>query len=227
MKGIVVFGTGGFAREVQQLLEDWISQNRQVDQDIPVLGFLDENESTHGQKIHGYDVLGGIDWLKENSDVGIVIGIGNPETKEKIIKSIKKVGDFKFPIIIHSSAVIGEYIKIDEGSIICAGNILTTDIEVGKFVTLNLNCTIGHDVVINDYVTIAPGVNVSGNVNVGRCTDLGTNSVIIQGKKIGEHSILGAGAVVVKDLPSYTTSVGNPAKVIKERKLSFSQSFQV
>ena len=58
-------------------------------------------------------------------------------------------------------------------------------------------------------------MNVSGNVLVERCVELGTGTQIIQGRIIGEQTIVGAGAVVIKDLPSECTAVGSPAKVIK------------
>lgn len=80
---------------------------------------------------------------------------------------------------------------------------------------INLDCTLGHNDVIGDFVTIYPSVNGSGNVSVGECCELGTGMQIIQGKSIGDYSIVGAGAVVVKNIPSKCTAVGSPAKPIK------------
>ena len=80
---------------------------------------------------------------------------------------------------------------------------------------INLDCTIGHDVILKEFVTLYPGVHVSGNVVIGNRTEIGTGTQIIQGKQVGDGAIVGAGTVVVKDIPSYCTVVGNPAKVIK------------
>jgi sugar O-acyltransferase (sialic acid O-acetyltransferase NeuD family) len=222
MRKMVIFGTGGFAREVLQILKDYENTNKMLEEDVSFLGFLDEDETKYGTLLHGNPVLGGFNWLEENKDVEVIIGIGNPEAKKKIADRIKTIHEFQFPNIVHSNVVMGDYIKLGEGNIICHGNILTTDIQIKNFVTINLNCTVGHDTVICDYVTVSPGVNVSGNVNIGEGTDLGTNCTIIQGREIGEWSIVGAGAVVVKDIPSFSTSVGNPAKVIKERERTHS-----
>ncbi|MWK60345.1 transferase, partial [Pseudomonas otitidis] len=93
--------------------------------------------------------------------------------------------------------------------------IITVDIKIGNHVIINLDCTLGHDDIIHDYVTIYPSVNVSGNVEVGECSELGTGMQIIQGKIIGNETIVGAGAVVIRDIPDKCTAVGNPAKVIK------------
>jgi acetyltransferase-like isoleucine patch superfamily enzyme len=105
------------------------------------------------------------------------------------------------------------------GCIICAGSIFTTDIVVGSFVTFNLMCAITHDDVIGDFATLAPACNLSGNVHVGEGTDLGTKVSAIPGVRIGRWSIVGAGAVVTRDLPDNVTAVGVPAKVIKEHRV--------
>ena len=79
---------------------------------------------------------------------------------------------------------------------------------------INLDCTLGHDDVIGDFVTIYPSVNVSGNMVVGECCELGTGAQIIQGKKIESHTIIGAGAVVVKNIEERGTYAGCPVKKI-------------
>ena len=84
---------------------------------------------------------------------------------------------------------------------------------------MNLDCTIGHDAIINDYSTILPSVNVSGAVTIGECVSVGTGSAIIQGLSIGDNTVIGAGSVVVKDIPENTVAVGVPAKVIKVRSI--------
>ena len=110
--------------------------------------------------------------------------------------------------------IISNRVNIGEGCIICAGNIITVDITIGNHVILNLDCTVGHDAKIYDYVTINPSVNVSGNTVVGECCEIGTGTKIIQGKKIMNNIIVGAGATVVKDLVEIGTYVGCPAKRI-------------
>ena len=103
-----------------------------------------------------------------------------------------------------------------KGNILCAGTILTADIVLKDFVILNLDCTVGHDVQLESYVTVYPSANISGNVTVGEGCELGTGSQIIQGKILGERTIVGAGAVVIEDLPGCCTAVGVPAAVVKK-----------
>lgn len=214
MGNVVIYGAGGFAREVHEIIESCVGWG-----DNNFLGFIDDNRENHGKEVHGAPILGGIQWLKEHQDVGIIVAIGSPYIKKKVINNIyKEISNPIFPSIIAESAKIGKRVKIGKGNIICDGCIVTTDIEIGDHVILNINTTVGHDAIIEDYVTTAPNVNISGNVLIKEGTDLGTNSVIIQGKTIGEWSIVGAGAVIVTDIPSNVTAVGMPAKVIKERE---------
>lgn len=213
---IVIFGTGGFAREVRQLIKDH-NHACMGEMQYNFLGYLDDDAKKHGNDIHGEKILGSTEWLNDKPNVEIVVAIGSPISKKKVVDRLINNTNAKFATLFHPNAIIGDRNKIGIGSIICAGTIITTDTVIGNHVIINLSCTLGHDAIIKQYSTIAPGVNISGNVSIEEGCDLGTNSVIIQGKIIGEWSIIGAGAVVVKNIPSYVTSVGNPSKTIKER----------
>ena len=106
-------------------------------------------------------------------------------------------------------------VEIGNGCIVCAGNILTVNIKIGDHVILNIDCTIGHDCVIEDYVTISPGCHLSGYTTVRRGAYLGTGAVTVERHEIGRNTIVGAGAVVVKDIPRDVIAVGIPARPIK------------
>ena len=104
---------------------------------------------------------------------------------------------------------------VGEGTIIYEGAILTANIEIGNHVIISPKCGVGHDSIIKDYVSLLWNVNVSGNDLIEEGVMMGSGSTVIQGKKIGKGSIIGAGAVVVNDIESFSTAVGVPAKVIK------------
>lgn len=218
MDKLVIFGTGGFAREVYGIIEAIDEQKLFVQEKSCFVGFLDDNIEMHGQEFYGSKVLGGIEWLKNNKNAGVIVAIGNPSIKKRIVEEIKKIEGVSFPTIVHPRALIGNKVHIGEGCVVCANTIITTDVVIKNHVILNLSCTIGHDSIIEDFVTVAPGSLISGNVKICEGSDIGTGSNIIQGKKIGSWSIVGAGAVVIKDVPDNVTSVGNPAKVIKNRE---------
>src|SRR5690606_32696774 len=148
--------------------------------------------------------------------VALVIAVALPEIKEKIVRKIKNPNIY-FPSLIHPSVIRGNerHIQIGEGSLITAGNILTTNIRIGRHVLINLACTIGHDVVMEDFVSVMPGVHVSGEVHVGKKVFIGTGAQIINQLIIGEHTTIGAGATVCRNLPPHCTAVGTPAKPVK------------
>jgi UDP-3-O-[3-hydroxymyristoyl] glucosamine N-acyltransferase len=111
---------------------------------------------------------------------------------------------------------MSKWIEMGEGVVICAGCVLTTNIRLGKYVQLNLDCTIGHDVAMGDYTTLAPGVHVSGWVHFGKRVYVGTGAVIINGTEerpltIGDDAVVGAGACVTSSIPKAQTWGGVPA----------------
>jgi len=209
MKDIVIIGAGGFGREVAWLIEDI----NKVNNEWNIVGFVDDNKSIQGTEINGYKVVGDIDWL-EKQEVFVVNAIGDPVIKKKVMDKLDGSKN-KYPVLIHPSVICSDRVSFGEGSIICAGNIITVNVEIGKHVIINLDCTIGHDANIGDYSTVLPSVNVSGFVKIEECVSVGTGSAVIQGVNIGRNTVVGAGAVVVKDLPANCTAVGSPAKPIK------------
>lgn len=209
---LYIIGAGGFGREVAWLVE----RINQVEATWNIKGFIDDNISIQGHTEDGYPVLGGTDYLlNQQKEIWVICAVGSAKVRKSIIEKLQINPNIRFATVIDPSVILSDRIKIGVGTIICAGTILTVDINIGNHVIINLDCTLGHDDVIEDFVTIYPSVNVSGNVVVETCAELGTGMQIIQGKKIGKESILGAGAVVVKDCIEGRTYVGNPAKKIK------------
>ncbi|WP_310829920.1 acetyltransferase [Paenibacillus pedocola] len=215
MQDLVLIGAGGFGREVAWL----VSNINKVQETWNIIGFIDENPSLKGSTINGYPVLGGIEWLEStDKPISVCCTIGNTILREKMITKASNSLNVSFATLIDPSVILSEWVEIGEGSIICAGTILTVNIKVGRHVIINLDCTIGHDAIINDFCTLYPSVNVSGSTIVKSNVEVGTGTQIIQGITIEEGTIVGAGAVVVKSLPANCTAVGSPAKPIKYNK---------
>jgi sugar O-acyltransferase (sialic acid O-acetyltransferase NeuD family) len=213
MKNIAIYGAGGFGLEVAQLIE----QINEVKAQWKLVGFFD-NWKHVGDVVNGYSILGGLREINEWKDeINLVIALGMPQKKIDARRAIesKKV---HFPALVHPSAVVGgaKHVELGEGSIVCAGCIITTNVIIGRHVILNLSCTVGHQTRIGDYCSFMPSCNISGEVEVGEGVYFGTGAKIINGKKIGAHSVVGAGAVVITDLPERCTAVGVPAKPIKQ-----------
>lgn len=211
MKKIAIIGCGGFGREVQLLIENINESYNQWE----FIGYFDD-EYEVGTLINSYPIIGDLKALNSYpTPINIAVAIGNPQTKVKIINNLtnKKI---VFPNLIHPNVIMGKYdVNIGKGCIICAGNIITVNIKIGDFVILNLSCTVGHDTLIADYCSFMPSVNISGEVIINESVYVGTGAKIINQLEVGKNTIIGAGAVVFKSLPSDCTAVGIPAKPIK------------
>jgi sugar O-acyltransferase (sialic acid O-acetyltransferase NeuD family) len=208
---IAIIGAGGFGREVKSLID----QINERDLLYEFIGFYDD-AFENGTLINNYPILGDIDSINSViEDLAIVVAIGSPKVKKVILSRLTNHKIF-FPTLIHPSVIISsDNVRIGKGTIICANSIITTNIDIGNFVILNLMCTIGHDSVINDYCALMPCVNISGDVIVEESVYFGTGAKVINQLNIGSNSIIGAGAVVLKNIPSNCTAVGFPAKPIK------------
>jgi sugar O-acyltransferase (sialic acid O-acetyltransferase NeuD family) len=211
-KQIAIYGASGFGRELAWLIRDCSVYD--------VVCFIDDDITKHGSVLNGIKVIGLEEAHKKFQKAKVVGGVGIPKTRELLVKKAAKVG-FDFETIIHPRVEHSQWIKVGIGTVICAGNILTTDIVLGEHVQLNLDCTVGHDVIMGDYTTLAPGVHVSGWVHFGKRVYVGTGAVMINGTKehpilIGDDAIIGAGAVVTKGVEPGVTVVGVPAKPLKK-----------
>lgn len=209
MTDIIIIGAGGFGREVAWLIED-INIKKET---WNILGFVDDSTEPVGTLVDGYKVIGNIDWLKEQNCYAI-LAIGNSKIKQNIVAKLEG-SEIKYATLVHPSVISSSRNTLGEGSIICAGSILTVNVKVGKHVIINIDSTIGHEAKVGDFSTILPSVNISGAVVIGECVSVGTGTAIIQGINIGNNTIIGANATVVKDIPESCTAVGSPAKPIK------------
>lgn len=212
MKDLLIIGAGGFGREVAWLVDRINAKNPEW----KLLGFIDDNPEMTGKELNGYKVLGTTEDMKAYPDAYAVCAVGNSRVRKIIVNKVKAAQpERKFAVLIDPSVQMSDYVEIGDGTIICAQTVITVNIKIGENVIMNLNCTVGHDAVIGDFVTMYPDANVSGITTVGECTELGTGMQVIQGVSIGSGSIVGAGAVVIRDIPDKCTAVGNPAKPIK------------
>jgi sugar O-acyltransferase (sialic acid O-acetyltransferase NeuD family) len=205
---LAIFGTSGFAGEVRDIA-------------VPVgygeIVFIGE---TAENLIQDFTVKTeeAVGTLAQEGFV-FVIGIGDPKTRRAVWG---KYPDLYYANLIHPSATFGyrqrEEVEKMAGNIVCAGARMMNQITIGNFGIYDLNCTIGHDCVVEDFVTVCPGANISGNVLLQEGAYLGANSCVIQGKSItekiavGRYATVGAGAVVTKNVPGNIIVKGVPAR---------------
>lgn len=211
MKTLGIFGTSAFAREVNDIANE--------------LGYRTIYIARDQVECDTWSSPGDI---MLESDIGsypemqFTIGIGENMVRQKVAQRYSS--EYQFINLIHPSASFGKgqlnIISLSVGVIICAGVRFTNNIQVGNFSIFNLNTTIGHDVIVDEFVNVSPGANISGNVHINARCWVGTGAVINQGKEnkkltIGQDTMIGSGTVVVKDCEPNAVYVGAPAKRIK------------
>lgn len=215
MTDVVIIGTGGAGREASWVFQE---DNRRA-RKWNVLGLVDDNAALEGSSFCDLPVLGDFSWLERNSrkNLQVLCAVGNPQARKRLVQRATALG-LGFCTVVHPTAEASRWVEIGPGSIICAGTILTTHIKVGAHSIINIACTVNHDTVIGDFCNINPACHIAGAVHVGDGVDLGIGTTVIQNKKIGEWSVVGAGAVVTTDIPSNVTAVGVPCRVIKAHR---------
>ena len=211
---MVIFGAGGFGREVAWLIEEI---NREEEK-YKLLGFIDDDISLVGKDVNSYPVLGGMDYLQSHPGLGMVVSLGDPVARLKAINRIKKY-QLIYPNLIHPSVLIGNNVSIGIGNVICAGSIITVNIRIGNFCHLNLKTSVGHDCILGDLTTTACSVDFAGYSHTKAGVYFGNQSTLLPSTSVGEFSIIGAGAVVNRNIPDGVVAVGVPAKVIKRNRI--------
>lgn len=220
---VVIYGAGGLARSAHQVLKDMNTNLPLGDpKRMNMLGFLSGYSNTHGTSVHEIPILGGASWLIDRKGIGVIVAIGESAARKKIVEEIRRISPSShFPIIIHPKSFIGDHVMIGEGTVICAGTVVTTDIEIGRHVFINWNCAITHDDTIGDFVTVSSGATIAGDVQVGEGCFIGTNCSVVPHVTIGSWSIVGAGTVVIENVPNNVTVVGTPARIVQERPVNW------
>lgn len=148
-----------------------------------------------------------------NSNMDFIIGIGDNFLRQKIGELITSKEN-KILNVINPSASVSKYCNMGYGNFIGRNASINPLAQIGNLCIVNTGCIIEHECKIDDYVHIAPGAVLAGNVHVGQNTFIGANSVIKQGVKIGKNVIIGAGSVIIQDIPDFKKMVGNPSREI-------------
>jgi len=210
---IIVVGSSGHAKVVIDCIE---KENK-----YEIIGLLDRFKEV-GSSSFGYKIIGKEEDLqnliKKHKIEGGIIAIGDNFIRYTVYdKILKDVPQFNFIKVIHPSAQIARNVLIGKGTVIMANTTISSEATVGNFCIINNNSSLDHDSEMLDYSSLAPGSSTGGNVKIGLFTAVSLGAKVIHGITIGEHTIIGAGSNVIKDIPEYVVAYGNPAKVIRDR----------
>lgn len=145
------------------------------------------------------------------SDEKWIISIGN----NKIRKILCNQLEVQYDKLLHSTASISPRASIGQGTVVMALVVINTAVSIGEHCIINSSAVIEHDCILESFVHVSPNSSLAGEVSVGEGAHVGIGACVLQGIKIGRWAIVGAGAVVNKDVPDYAVVVGSPARIIK------------
>ncbi|MDR1573106.1 MAG: acetyltransferase [Clostridiales Family XIII bacterium] len=212
MKELYIIGAGGLGRETA----DTVCAINERTPEYKIVGFLDDAETLRGSVINDIPVLGGRAYLKENTDASkpcAVIAVADPRAKETIADDLNAFVIWEN--IVHPTAVVSRYAEIGCGAIIQSHTILSSNTKIGNHVIINVSSVLGHDAVLEDFVSVMSLCDITGGVHIGKGAYLTSSVAVIPNVRIGEYAYIGAGSTVIKDVNANAIMVGNPARQIR------------
>lgn len=201
MDEVVIVGSGGHAKVVIATAQ---AAGR------PVRAIVDDDPATHGRRVLGVEVVGASGLVLGDPGALVVLAIGSNRARQRLAAAAR----CRFATIVHPAAIVHASVLVAPGSVVFAGAVIQPETVIGAHAIVNTSASIDHDCAIGDFVHVAPGVRLAGNVTLGEGAFLGIASCAIPGVTIGAWTTVGAGAAVVHDLPGGVTAVGVPARAL-------------
>ena len=194
---IVVLGTNSYSRVAAEIIDEIPN--------LQMAGFIENlDRSKCGRNHAGFPVY----WIDDaeflTTECHAVCCLATVH-RGRFIEQARRIG-FRFAAVIHPTARVPASAVIGEGCLLEPGVILSTNTRLGAHVRVNRGVTIGHDTVVGDYCTIQPGVNIAGKCCLGEGVYVGIGTTVIDNLSIGKLTVIGAGAVVICDLPEKVDS---------------------
>lgn len=215
MKNIVIIGGGNQAHYTIDIIEKEGKYN--------IVGIIDSVHEV-GSDRFGYKILGRQEDIAEiitkYQIQGGLITIGDNWIRHIVFNQILNlVPNFEFVNAIHPSVIIGNNVKLGVGITAMAGVIFNPKSEIGNFTFFATGAQIEHDCIISDFASVSAGSVTGGYVKLGKFSALTLGVTVLDRLEIGENTVVGAGSLVLKSLPSDVLAYGNPANIIRKRAI--------
>jgi len=186
---------------------------------VDVVGFLDDSDSMQGTTVRGVPVLGKVDLLETLAGThgvrAVYCPLGNNRLRVQFLKKARELG-YETPNYIHPSVVLSPNVKLGQGVYILLGTTIMPYAEIRDFVMISMSVHLAHHTVLNEGTFLSTGVNFGASMVAEKFAYVGISATIMTGvKNLGEDCLVGAGAVVIKDVPAHAVVAGVPAKVLK------------
>lgn len=207
MKDLIIAGAGGFGREAYYMVKAINS----IKSTWKFKGFINDDLDVFKDQNKEYEIIGTIkDWIPSENEV-FVVAISSPIGKEKVVNILKQKGA-QFVTLIHPRAIIYDSAEIGEGCVIGGMSTIGDSAKVGNFVHV-AGSIVGQDSIIDDFSTTTAFVNIA-SAKIGKRVFIGSHSVILNGKIVGDDAFVCAGSIVMSNVKPCSKVMGYPAKKI-------------
>lgn len=206
MADVLLVAASGLAREVLSVLRR--------SGEHTVIGFLDDDQTMWGKHRDGLTILGGTEHVVDHPRARLLICAGHGAARAEIAARLAESGRTRddYVSVIDPSVVVPADCTVGPGSILLAGVVMTTNVELGRHVVVMPNATLTHDCLVESFATLCAGVVLGGHARIGEGAYLGMNASVREGIRVGRRAVLGMGAALTQDLPSEEMWVGVPAR---------------
>ncbi|MBR1543686.1 MAG: NeuD/PglB/VioB family sugar acetyltransferase [Muribaculaceae bacterium] len=209
MKSVII-GAGTYGEVYLAYLQD---------AGVEVIGFLDDTEEKQGTMVRGVSVIGKIaDLPHMRKDYGVeavYCPLGNNAARVKFLEYAKSLG-YETPSFIHPSSTIHHSVKIGQGVYILIGANIMPYTVLEDYVMISMNALVAHHTTLKKGTFLSTGVNFGASIVAHERAYVGIGATIMTGlHNLGTDCLVGAGAVVIKDVPDKAIMAGVPAKVIR------------
>lgn len=207
-----VYGAGGCGRGIMPLAR---IEHAVLGLPPERLIFIDDGQA--GMVVNGHEVMSWQMFLAAPaSSKAAAIAISGSRTRAEIDHKLRDARIAPWTIISRQ-AIIFDDVLLGEGALLSPFVTLTSNIRIGRHFHANLNSYVEHDCVVGDFVTLAPGAKVNGNIHLEDHVYVGSGAVIRQGRAgvpvvIGKGAVIGMGAVVLGNVAPNKVVIGNPAR---------------
>jgi sugar O-acyltransferase (sialic acid O-acetyltransferase NeuD family) len=208
---VIILGAGGTGGDVL----DWFAELAAQGMGYSPKGFLDDDEGKWGTELKSLPVLGRLGSALKYPTAKFVDALGSPSNFTRRPSLLSAIPEDRFLTLVHPRAHVSRTAHIGSGCLVYPHVAVSSGVRIGRHVTILANAVVNHDTVIGDYSIVASAASLSGAVRIGTCCYIGAGSHLIQRVVVGDGSLVGMGSVVIRDVPSRTVVVGNPARVLR------------